>query len=103
MQLPTGASLNVPDTTSFKMNLTAFWGQTNSESISAMQQSTLPRARRACWDQAAKPGPTAAAAALLMMLLDCSQLAQIWEAWPVLTHAGVCTLFETAEMKVRLS
>lgn len=24
MQLPTGASLNVPDTTSFKMNLTAF-------------------------------------------------------------------------------
>lgn len=48
------------DKRSFKIILPAFWGQTKTESIPAMQWSTLPLTQRACWDRAAKPSPAAA-------------------------------------------
>lgn len=67
------------------MNLTAFRAKQRRKTFQLCSEAPIPSHSERAGTEASNP-------ALLLLLLDCSQLAQIWEVLLVLTRAWVCML-----------
>lgn len=76
-------------TGSFKMNLEAFRAKQRRQAFQRRSKAPYPRLSEHAGTERLSPA----------QLLDWSQLAQIWKAWLVLTHAWVCSLCKAAQIK----
>lgn len=78
--------------TSFKMNLAAFWAKQRQKTFQLCGEAPRPSHSERAGTEPSNP----ALLPLPLLLLDWSQLAQIWKVLLVLTRAWVCMLCETA-------